>query len=74
MCKVDRILQSSLELAIHRGIEKREVDNILVNNLEMPTVLENRSVLIHRVIGSYMEELLEHLKYTVEQSIPSRKS
>ena len=74
MCKVDRKLQSSLELAIYRGIEKRKEDNILVNNLEMSTVLENRLVLMHRVIDSYIEELLGQLKCTVEQSIFSRKS
>ena len=74
MCKVDRILQSSLELAIYRGIEKKEVNNILVNNLEISTVLENRSVLMHRVIDSYIEELLGQLKCTVEQSISLRKS
>jgi len=73
MCKVDRTLQSSLELAIHRGIEKREVGNMLVNYLEMSIVSENRSVLMHRVIGSYMEELLGQLKCIVEQSIPSRR-
>jgi len=54
MCKVGRTLQSSLELAIHKYIEKREVGNMLVDNLKMSTVLENRSVVIHRVIGSYM--------------------
>jgi len=74
MCKVDRTLQSSLELAIYRGIKKRKVDNMLVNNLEMFTVSENRSILMHRVIDSYIEELLGQLKYTVEQSISSRKS
>jgi len=47
---------------------------MLVNNLEMSTVLENRLVLMHRIIDSYIEELLEQLKCTVEQSIFSRKS
>jgi len=74
MCKVDRTLQSSLELAIYRGIKKRKVDNMLVNNLEMFTVSENRSILMHRVIDSYIERLLGQLECIVEQSISSRKS
>ena len=54
MCKISRILQSLLKLAIHKDIEKREVSNILISNLEIFTVLENRSVLIYKVVGSYI--------------------
>ena len=60
MYKISRILQSLLELAIYRIIEKREVDNIsniTINNLGIFVVSEIVLVLIYKVVGSYKYKL-----------------
>ena len=60
MYKVSKVLWSSLELAIYRSTEKKEVDNILnmtINNLKIFTVLRIRLVLMYRVVSSCKCEL-----------------
>ncbi len=37
----------------YKSIEKREVDNMLVDNLEMSIVLRIGLTLIYRIVGSY---------------------
>jgi len=60
MYKVSKVLWSSLKLAIHRSIEKKEVGNILnmtINSLRMSIVLGIKLALMYRVVSSCKCEL-----------------